>query len=1179
MLKAIAFKTSLLTGLIILFAGAFVVPSANSTDLNQGLVGYWKFDEGSGDTAHDYSGSGNDATIHGATWVTNGISGSALDFDGVNDWAQANHVNVDYLTVSAWAYYHQFCENVGWGPPIVSNGCDDPAVGYHLYQNTNYPFNRATCFVTVGGHRYGTISDLPLVTGQWYNLAMTYDGHSVKLYINGQLDSEDNRPSGTITPSPYPLMFAEAYYPGHLSWFDGLIDEVRIYDRALSEAEILYLYRHPGKLPPVVDFTVSPANPVVGDPVTFTSTSYDPDGGSLRNYLWSIRGNGLCWNYRDRTTFTYTFLIPGDYIVTLSLSDDEGTRGSTAKHITVLPGGEKWAVIAQSYIDELGYAKIKDMLCANGWNSSHITNLASDRLGGSKVDEALSSLKDRVGQNDKVLVWFHTHGNYISWLDACYMKFGDWLWDYRSYSYIDVGFLDPLASDNITVVVDACKSGCGIDDLSDPGRVILTGTSKDAWTYGKIFSQSLIATFSEVGDCFFDGNQDGIVSSEEAFNCVDRGKYACYILGVMIPQINDQYDIPGGFPITRIRNHNDFPDQLQPILKPCGDGDRVRHDRWLAQSFKPLSSVLTRMRLYLCESTEGTTNQPLTVAIRKELTGSNLTVAKELLPHVLDDDFDWVEFDFDDIMVTPNETYYIVCMSECQTGGYIWGADVDEASYDQGSGHASTNQGVSWTGPQGMVGDHCFVVFGKQRSSGQTVTNRNGVTSSRGIELIPIDSSITSAEFSISFSGGDLNLSLHDPNGRLINPDSAQADSNISYSSLPTFQLYSISSPSPGEWTMNISGSSGQQYLAQVVAETYLSINMSLDKDRYKRGDSIIVSVGISNDTVSVTGANVTVDVTTPTGSDQMTLYDDGAHGDGLPNDGIYSNYFTSTQDEGSYTFYAKATGTVRGQTFTREGEEKSVTIIFQQPFANAGGPYIADIGEPVQFNGTGSKDEDGIIVNYHWNFGDGNAGTGVSPTHSYSDTGTYHVTLTVTDDNGLVDSTIAIAAIGNPFVQITRPNVTDDSLGGLDTIKWTAYDATDSTDLDIYLYYSPDTGQTWYQIAGLLENTGFYAWSTTNVVDGIYVLKIDAIDQRGNVGTGYSNLVGIINNILRGDANRDGVIDISDVVYLLNYLFIHGPAPVPLAAGDATCDGLVDASDLVYLLNYLFASGPAPSC
>jgi immune inhibitor A len=61
------------------------------------------------------------------------------------------------------------------------------------------------------------------------------------------------------------------------------------------------------------------------------------------------------------------------------------------------------------------------------------------------------------------------------------------------------------------------------------------------------------------------------------------------------------------------------------------------------------------------------------------------------------------------------------------------------------------------------------------------------------------------------------------------------------------------------------------------------------------------------------------------------------------------------------------------------------------------------------------------------------------------------------------------------------------------------------------------------------------------------------------------------------GDANGDGVIDIVDVVYLINYLFIGGPAPVPLAAGDANCDGVVDVSDVVYLINYLFVGGPAP--
>jgi hypothetical protein len=63
----------------------------------------------------------------------------------------------------------------------------------------------------------------------------------------------------------------------------------------------------------------------------------------------------------------------------------------------------------------------------------------------------------------------------------------------------------------------------------------------------------------------------------------------------------------------------------------------------------------------------------------------------------------------------------------------------------------------------------------------------------------------------------------------------------------------------------------------------------------------------------------------------------------------------------------------------------------------------------------------------------------------------------------------------------------------------------------------------------------------------------------------------------LCGDANEDKVIDAGDVVYLINYLFKSGPAPVPLEAGDVNSDGGVDVGDVVYLINYLFRSGPAP--
>ncbi len=63
----------------------------------------------------------------------------------------------------------------------------------------------------------------------------------------------------------------------------------------------------------------------------------------------------------------------------------------------------------------------------------------------------------------------------------------------------------------------------------------------------------------------------------------------------------------------------------------------------------------------------------------------------------------------------------------------------------------------------------------------------------------------------------------------------------------------------------------------------------------------------------------------------------------------------------------------------------------------------------------------------------------------------------------------------------------------------------------------------------------------------------------------------------LCGDANGDGAIDISDAVFLIQYIFAGGQAPNPIAAGDANCDQAVDISDVVYLIQYIFAGGPAP--
>jgi len=83
-------------------------------------------------------------------------------------------------------------------------------------------------------------------------------------------------------------------------------------------------------------------------------------------------------------------------------------------------------------------------------------------------------------------------------------------------------------------------------------------------------------------------------------------------------------------------------------------------------------------------------------------------------------------------------------------------------------------------------------------------------------------------------------------------------------------------------------------------------------------------------------------------------------------------------------------------------------------PVAQANGPYSGSVAMPVTFNAAGSADTDGSIVLYYWYFGDGSIATGASATHGYSSAGTFDVTLTVTDNEGLSDTATTTATIAN---------------------------------------------------------------------------------------------------------------------------------------------------------------------
>ncbi len=99
---------------------------------------------------------------------------------------------------------------------------------------------------------------------------------------------------------------------------------------------------------------------------------------------------------------------------------------------------------------------------------------------------------------------------------------------------------------------------------------------------------------------------------------------------------------------------------------------------------------------------------------------------------------------------------------------------------------------------------------------------------------------------------------------------------------------------------------------------------------------------------------------------------------------------------------------------------------------------------------------------------------------------------------------------------------------------------------------------------------------------EGSYLVYARAVDLAGNEGYSEFTSITVIsppNPVTCGDVNNDGTVDISDSVYIMDYIFSGGPAPSPITAGDIDGDGLVTISDVVYLMDYIFQGGPAPVC
>jgi hypothetical protein len=199
------------------------------------------FNEASGTVATDTSGRGNHGTISGATRVAGRTgAGSALLFDGVNDWVTvADSSTLDLttaLTIEAWV--NPALVN-GWETLVLKErGVGDMAYGLYAADGTTAQggVDGPAGYANIGGVHRAVRQNAGLALGTWAHVAVTYDGATQRLYVNGALVASRAQ-TGNMAVSASPLRIG-----GNAAWagefFQGLIDDVRVYGRALSATEI-----------------------------------------------------------------------------------------------------------------------------------------------------------------------------------------------------------------------------------------------------------------------------------------------------------------------------------------------------------------------------------------------------------------------------------------------------------------------------------------------------------------------------------------------------------------------------------------------------------------------------------------------------------------------------------------------------------------------------------------------------------------------------------------------------------------------------------------------------------------------------------------------------------------------------------------------------------------------------
>lgn len=1110
-------------------------------DLTTGLVGYWSFDEGTDDIAHDSSDSDNDGTIYGATWTT-GIKENALYFDGTDDWVNVSDPSDDLdfgtndFTICYWIKPYSF--NTIYFDSHIELGIESPPLSrLSIGQFDDF------LHVYTGGDWHNTSKSIEVL--HWVFITWIREDNLLKLYVNGNYSGWNMEDMYSL--GPFESMFIARNGPTF--FFHGTMDEIYIYNRALNEDEIQALY--------------TPDTVYVDDDYSSSTPGWQYNHFEvIQDGIDAVDENGT------------VYVNSGTYYETVDISKDGVKLIGEDKNTTIINAnymGEGISVEIPSH-----YMTISNLTIRNA-NGSGI--LFFDRISGTDVQHNTISncivYQSTINHDEPAYDWADGHGIFLGGHDASLEDnliincttydndlsgivimrsaydqmsnneiigcesysngFKSWTGNY-SKNGISIGehtdrYIQNTIISQCEVYSNACD-GIYIGDFTS-GTLITNNIISNNNGIGINISGSSHSDFIYYNN-FINNNQNAYDDGTNTWynTALHEGNYWSDYTGYDADQdgIGDiPYNISGG------SNQDLYPLGVFQNIPPTADF-----------AYTPTSPTDSDT----IQFTDTSTDIDGTITAWSWEFGDGETSTLENPTHQYGDEGSYLV----NLTVSDNDSASDDVQKTLVVTNGIPSAHID--SIDPSP--AKTGTSVTFTG-HGEDGTHSLIAYEWTSNMSGVISTSASFTNSSlplGNHLISFrvqdDDSIWSSTVTetliiyyentlpIADANGPYNgiagnpiefdgSGSYDPDGTLINYTWDFDDGNYSYVQNPT-HVYA----SEGTYditltvTDNVTATSSDTTIAYVVKDTQPPTKVTgLTVVNLKDG-KLQLSWNQASDNVGVVKYHIYRDNVSLTNTTQKSYKDTG-----LTNDQAYTYRVSAVDNAGNEGEKSDpVTQTPTKKTSSGGGGGGSSGPANTNPVADAsnGEPYEGQVGESILFDGSLSSDPDGDNLTYTWYFGDESTGAGKTTTHTYEEIGTYTVILTVEDVYGAIDSDETEVVILEKNDPPSKPTISGEQTGTINTEYSYIIGATDpDKDAVIYRIIWGDQTSSITESDPIPSGTA-YVVNHTWIAAGKFTISVTASDN--TTTSAQSTFTVYIDAMQMGehgyviDTNNDGIYD-----------------------------------------------------